>query len=296
MAAYSLAVRVVCHYPVRPALGILVSGDMRRPRGHRERTDLGRPRRGRQHQPRRLGYLLARDSGSQPDLHHRASGKRFHGEGLTVAGWIRQRRLECCRRDLEDPALAPRPVAAIAAGWGFSNAGGFFRVFRAAHGLPPAEYRRLARVVKGSVHARTLLVNIPDPAEVLAEMTRLARPGGWVAGLEGDGEHSLCNPAHPAWDRHSRRTIRLDLVRPIIVKHGIAGEAELDELDQAVREHLADPDTLVMPFMYFMVWGRKPGGSGNARRTQQPQGRRPDLLAAHDGMGPKHLRNLHTPW
>jgi hypothetical protein len=59
-----------------PALGILVSGDMRRPRGHRERTDLGRPRRGRQHQPRRLGHLLARDSGTQPDLHHRASGKR----------------------------------------------------------------------------------------------------------------------------------------------------------------------------------------------------------------------------
>ena len=50
------------------------------------------------------------------------------------------------------------------------------------------------------VHARTLLVTIPYPAEVLAEMTRLARPGGWVAGLEADGEHSLCHPAHPAWD------------------------------------------------------------------------------------------------
>ena len=47
----------------------------------------------------------------------------------------------------------------------------------------------------------------------------------------------------------------------VIVKQGIASEAELDELDHAVREHLADPDTLVVPFMYFMVWGRKPGGS-----------------------------------
>jgi ubiquinone/menaquinone biosynthesis C-methylase UbiE len=27
------------------------------------------------------------------------------------------------------------------------------------------------------VHARTLLVNVPQPAEVLAEMVRLARPG-----------------------------------------------------------------------------------------------------------------------
>lgn len=32
------------------------------------------------------------------------------------------------------------------------------------------------------VHDRTPLVNIPDPAAVVAEMTRLARPGGWVAG------------------------------------------------------------------------------------------------------------------
>src|SRR5215469_16343483 len=51
------------------------------------------------------------------------------------------------------------------------------------------------------VHGRTLLVTIPEPAEILAEMTRLARPGGWVVGLEADAEHSLCYPAHPAWDR-----------------------------------------------------------------------------------------------
>ena len=51
------------------------------------------------------------------------------------------------------------------------------------------------------VHGRTLLVTIPHPGEVVAEMTRLARPGGWVAGLEADAEHSVCYPAHPAWDR-----------------------------------------------------------------------------------------------
>ena len=43
----------------------------------------------------------------------------FHDEGLTVAGWIRQRRLERCRRDLADPGLAARPIAAIAAQLGF---------------------------------------------------------------------------------------------------------------------------------------------------------------------------------
>ena len=51
------------------------------------------------------------------------------------------------------------------------------------------------------VHARTLLVTVPEPAAVVAEMVRLARPGGWVAGLEPDTEYSLCYPAHPSWDR-----------------------------------------------------------------------------------------------
>ena len=85
--------------------------------------------------------------------HHislRSLHQLFHDQGLTVAGWIRLRRLECCRRDLSDPALAPRPVAAIAARWGFASPGDFSRTFRAVHGLPPAEYRRSARVVKGS--------------------------------------------------------------------------------------------------------------------------------------------------
>jgi AraC-like DNA-binding protein len=85
--------------------------------------------------------------------HHislRSLQQLFHDEGLTVTGWIRQRRLECCRRDLADPALAPRPVAAIAARWGFSSPGDFSRAFRAVHGLPPAEYRMSARVVKAS--------------------------------------------------------------------------------------------------------------------------------------------------
>jgi ubiquinone/menaquinone biosynthesis C-methylase UbiE len=47
------------------------------------------------------------------------------------------------------------------------------------------------------VHARTLLVTVPEPAEVIAEMVRLARPGGWIAGLEPDAEYSLCYPLTP---------------------------------------------------------------------------------------------------
>jgi AraC-like DNA-binding protein len=83
--------------------------------------------------------------------HHmslRSLHQLFHDEGLTVAGWVRKRRLEGCRHDLSDPVLASRPVAAIAARWGFPNPCDFSRAFRAAHGLPPAEYRTLARRAK----------------------------------------------------------------------------------------------------------------------------------------------------
>jgi AraC-like DNA-binding protein len=95
------------------------------------------------------------DPGLSPAMiaaaHHvslRSLHQLFHDEGLTVAGWIRRRRLEGCRRDLSDPALDSRPVAAIAARWGFSSPGDFSRTFRAVHGLPPAEYRMSARSVK----------------------------------------------------------------------------------------------------------------------------------------------------
>ncbi|MER5643278.1 helix-turn-helix domain-containing protein [Streptosporangium sp. NPDC002524] len=68
--------------------------------------------------------------------------KLFQDQGLSVAAWIRSRRLERCRRDLADPALASRPIHAVAARWGFTNSAHFSRVFRAAYGLSPADYRR----------------------------------------------------------------------------------------------------------------------------------------------------------
>jgi AraC-like DNA-binding protein len=86
--------------------------------------------------------------GTVASAHHiseRYLYKLFATEGLGVADWIRRRRLERCRRDLLDPALRTRPVAAIAARWGITNAAHFSRLFRAAYGLPPGEYRTLGR-------------------------------------------------------------------------------------------------------------------------------------------------------
>jgi ubiquinone/menaquinone biosynthesis C-methylase UbiE len=166
-------------------------------------------------------------------------------------------------------------------------------------GLPPDGF--------DLVHARTVLVTIPEPQEVLAEMVRLARPGGWVASQEPDIENAFCYPPLPAWDRlreifrasfgrsgadlligrrlpelyrqagleqievvvhapvhpagHSRRTLLPDLVRslrPMIIELGLSDERELAELDQAVREHLADPRTLALVHLLVVAWGRKP--------------------------------------
>lgn len=69
----------------------------------------------------------------------------FQAEGLTVGAHIRKRRLERCLRDLADPAHHQRPVYAIAASWGFTDPAHFSRVFRAAYGMPPGDYRHFAQ-------------------------------------------------------------------------------------------------------------------------------------------------------
>jgi len=51
------------------------------------------------------------------------------------------------------------------------------------------------------VYARLILVNVPDPEQVVAEMVRLVKPGGWVACEEADGGEMVCQPPHPAYTR-----------------------------------------------------------------------------------------------
>jgi AraC-like DNA-binding protein len=76
---------------------------------------------------------------------HYISTRHLHGlfqeQGTTVSTWIRTRRLEQCRRDLIDAVLADRPVAAIAARWGFVDAAHFSRAFKSAFGVSPSEFR-----------------------------------------------------------------------------------------------------------------------------------------------------------
>ncbi|MDE8670613.1 helix-turn-helix domain-containing protein [Pseudarthrobacter sp. H3Y2-7] len=71
----------------------------------------------------------------------------FHAEGLTVASWIRNRRLQRCRRDLSDPALQAVSAASIGMRWGFKTASHFGSTFRETFGQTPAEFRHEATSV-----------------------------------------------------------------------------------------------------------------------------------------------------
>jgi AraC-like DNA-binding protein len=82
---------------------------------------------------------------------HFISTRHLHGlfreKGTTVSTWIRERRLENCRRDLIEPLNAHLSVGAIAARWGFVEAAHFSRVFKAAYEMAPSELR--ARSLSG---------------------------------------------------------------------------------------------------------------------------------------------------
>jgi len=66
----------------------------------------------------------------------------FQSVGTTPAAWLRDQRLDRCRRDLVDPAHSGTPAAAIGARWGFIDPTTFNRAFHRAYGSPPGEYRR----------------------------------------------------------------------------------------------------------------------------------------------------------
>jgi len=84
------------------------------------------------------------------------------------------------------------------------------RQFIAEHNLRNVEVLQgdakssgLPRASFDVVHARLVLVNVPEPQRVVEEMIALARPGGVVASHEADWGAFLCDPPSPAWDRLS---------------------------------------------------------------------------------------------
>lgn len=69
--------------------------------------------------------------------------KLFESDGRTVAGWIRSRRLEKCRRDLRDPRHASHSIGTICARHGLVDSSNFSRLFKETYGMSPRAFRAL---------------------------------------------------------------------------------------------------------------------------------------------------------
>jgi len=155
--------------------------------------------------------------------------------------------------------------------------------------------------------ARLVLVNVPQPEEIVAEAAALVRPGGCVAFHEADYVSHVCDPPLEAWTTlvdlltsyserngidpfigrklprllrdaglievrvnpiihvyppgHGRRSILLDFAENLtdrILAQKLVGERELSDMKATLRQHLANPDTLVVSHLFFQAWGRKP--------------------------------------
>ena len=70
-------------------------------------------------------------------------------DGTSLMRLIQTKRLERCRKALEDEAQAHRTVSEIAYAWGFSDMTHFGRRFKSRYGLLPGDCRRHARLVRG---------------------------------------------------------------------------------------------------------------------------------------------------
>ncbi len=69
----------------------------------------------------------------------------FEVAGDTVSRYILHCRLEVARSRLRSPAFRQLTILNLALACGFTSLPTFYRTFRNAYGLPPAEYRRIGR-------------------------------------------------------------------------------------------------------------------------------------------------------
>jgi AraC family transcriptional activator of tynA and feaB len=81
----------------------------------------------------------------------------FSARGPSFGRWLLRRRLERCRAELGDPALAGATIGEI--GWrnGFEDPSYLARAFRRAYGVSPGEHRRAAaaKALAGAAHVVT---------------------------------------------------------------------------------------------------------------------------------------------
>ncbi len=82
--------------------------------------------------------LIARHAG----LSARYINSLFEDEGTSLMRYVWKRRLENCRKDMQNPAYAGQRLSDIAFRWGFNDAAHFSRTFKQQFGCAPRDMRR----------------------------------------------------------------------------------------------------------------------------------------------------------
>ncbi|MGW1786074.1 helix-turn-helix domain-containing protein [Streptomyces sp. NPDC002143] len=133
---------------ISSAMGGLLTALIARSAADGSAEDIGSPTAALTARIRRFIECEMADPGLNPAsvaaAHHisiRQLHRLFEHEKITVTELIRTSRLEGCRRDLIDPVLHLLPIGAVAERWGITSSAKFSRMFRAAYGMSPREYR-----------------------------------------------------------------------------------------------------------------------------------------------------------
>jgi AraC family transcriptional activator of tynA and feaB len=78
---------------------------------------------------------------SQAGLSARYINTLFEDEGTSLMRYVWKRRLENCRKDMQNPVYAGHRLCDIAFRWGFNDAAHFSRAFKQQFGCSPREFR-----------------------------------------------------------------------------------------------------------------------------------------------------------
>jgi AraC-like DNA-binding protein len=84
--------------------------------------------------------------------------------GIVLGDWLREQRLEACRHVLADPGDTTT-ITSLAHQWGFADVTHFGRVFKAAYGMSPRDWRKSSR-------ASHWFIGSPDPARPADDRAR----------------------------------------------------------------------------------------------------------------------------
>jgi SAM-dependent methyltransferase len=156
-----------------------------------------------------LGYRQAEQERLQRQAQELAHEARWLLDQIGVGAGARVVEIGCGSQGCLD-LLSERvgPTGSVVGVERSEDAANLARRFAADHNLPNVQVlngdARASGLPRGTFDlatARLVLVNVPQPEEVVAEMVALTRPGGTVALHEADWISHVCDPPLPAWGR-----------------------------------------------------------------------------------------------